>query len=275
MVTLPEHLTASESHRAREMAESFGANADAYDRARPRYPDALVDRILAETTHAAPRVDVLDVGIGTGISAIPFHERGADVLGVDVDDRMAAFARSRGLEVEVAKFEEWDAAGRTFDLVIAGQTWHWIDPVSGARKAADVLRPGGRLALFWNVMQFPEPISNAFGEVFARVLPDNPIAAGMTAGARAYGSQLDKAGDGIREAGGFTEVEQWRFDWKRVYARDEWLDALPTSGGLNRLPAERLKPLLEGIGTVIDEAGGSFTMEYAAVVATATRVTDA
>ncbi|NNC13381.1 methyltransferase domain-containing protein [Planctomonas sp. JC2975] len=271
MVTLPERSVASESHRARQMAESFGANAEAYDRARPRYPDALVDRIIAETRHDTPRMDVLDVGIGTGISAIPFHERGADVLGVDVDDRMATLARSRGFTVEVAKFEKWNAAGRRFDLVIAGQTWHWIDPVAGARKAAEVLRPGGRLALFWNVMRFPEPIGAAFGEVFARVLPGNPIAAGMTAGAGAYGSQLDKAADGIRGAGGFTDIEQWRFDWKRVYSRDEWIDALPTSGGLNRLAAEQLRPLLEGMSTVIDDAGGSFTMDYAAVLATTTR----
>jgi hypothetical protein len=43
------------------------------------------------------------------------------VLGVDPDERMAGFARRRGLEVEVATFEDWDAAGRVFDTVIAAQ----------------------------------------------------------------------------------------------------------------------------------------------------------
>jgi SAM-dependent methyltransferase len=64
---------------------------------------------------------------------------------------MADFARRRGLEVEVAAFEAWDPAGRAFDAVVAGQTWHWVDPIAGAAKAAEVLRPGGRLAVFWNV----------------------------------------------------------------------------------------------------------------------------
>ena len=45
-----------------------------------------------------------------------------------------------GYEVEVAKFEDWDAAGRRFDAVIAGQTWHWIDPVAGAAGFAEVYR---------------------------------------------------------------------------------------------------------------------------------------
>ena len=269
MVTLPESFAASESHKARDMAESFGANADAYDRARPRYPDALVDRILSETRHESVGVDVLDVGIGTGISSAPFRDRGGRVLGVDADARMADFARSRGFDVEVAKFEEWDSGGRTFDLVIAGQTWHWIDPVSGAGKASSVLRPGGRLALFWNVMQFPDAIGAAFDEVIARALPGTPFANGISRGLSGYGSQLDKAADGIRAVGGFSGVEQWRFDWSRVYSRDEWLEGLPTSGGFNRLPAGQLQPLLEGIGRVLDDAGGSFTMSYAAMVVTA------
>jgi SAM-dependent methyltransferase len=109
----------------------------------------MVDRIVA----ASPGRDVLDVGIGTGVSARAFQAAGCRVLGVEVDARMAEFARGGGLEVDVAKFEDWDSAGRTFDAVIAGQTWHWIDPVAGAAKAAQVLRPDGRLAVFWNVFE--------------------------------------------------------------------------------------------------------------------------
>jgi SAM-dependent methyltransferase len=108
-----------------------------------------VRSIVAES----PGRDVLDVGIGTGISARPFQAAGCRVLGVEVDARMAEFARQHGFEVEVAKFEDWDPAGRTFDAVIAGQAWHWVDPVAGAAKAAEVLRPGGRLAVFWNAFK--------------------------------------------------------------------------------------------------------------------------
>jgi SAM-dependent methyltransferase len=122
----------SEPYRVREIAESFGTDAQRYERARPGYPDAMVDAILA----ASPGRRVLDVGTGTGISARGFHQRGCQVLGVEPDEQMARVARDSGLEVEIAKFEDWDPAGRVFDVVIAGQAWHWVDPVAGASKAA-------------------------------------------------------------------------------------------------------------------------------------------
>ena len=60
---------------------------------------------------------------------------------MDPDERMAELARRSGIDVEVAAIETWDPAGRHFDAVIAGQAWHWVDPVAGAAKAAQALRP--------------------------------------------------------------------------------------------------------------------------------------
>src|SRR5580693_3459991 len=110
----------NEPHRARQVAESFGADAERYDRARPRYPDAMVEAIAA----ASPGPDVVDVGCGTGIAARQFQAAGCRVLGVEPDARMADVARRFGVETEVAKFEAWDSGGRAFDAVIAGQAWH-------------------------------------------------------------------------------------------------------------------------------------------------------
>src|SRR5215475_3487386 len=93
-------------HTNRTRAESFGAVADAYDRARPSYPPALIDDLLA----AAP-ADALDVGCGTGKAARLLAERGVPVLGVEVDARMAAVARAHEIPVELGTFEQWDAAG--------------------------------------------------------------------------------------------------------------------------------------------------------------------
>ena len=78
----------------------------------------------------------------------------------------------------MATIETWDRAGRTFDAVIAGQAWHWVDPVVGAATAAGVLRPGGRLAVFWNVFQPSPDLAEAFSAVYRRVLPDSPFPPG-------------------------------------------------------------------------------------------------
>ncbi|MGW3206817.1 class I SAM-dependent methyltransferase [Streptomyces sp. NPDC001135] len=254
------------------MAESFGSDAERYDRARPHYPQAMVDRIVS----AAPGPEVLDVGCGTGIVARQFEAVGSRVLGVDVDARMADLARRRGLDVEVAPFEAWDPAGRTFGAVVSGQAWHWVDPVAGAAKAAEVLRPRGLLALFWNAGQPLPEVAEAFAEVYRRVVPDSLAARPATVPAvDGYAALCTKAADGIREVGAFAAPEQWRFDWDQSYTRDEWLDQLPTQGAFTRLPQARLEEVLAGVGAAIDAAGGSFTMHYATLAVTATRTAPA
>jgi SAM-dependent methyltransferase len=249
----------------RETARSFGAEAGRYDRSRPSYPDELVAAIVA----ASPGNHVLDVGCGTGISSRQFQASGCRVLGVDPDEQMAEVARQNGIDVEVSAIEDWDPAGRSFDAVVAGQAWHWVDPVAAAAKAAQALRPEGRLAPFWNVFQPPADIAAAFASVYARVLPDLPVNLWARPALDAYAGVFRKVSDGMRQAGGFAEPDQWRFDWERTYSRDEWLDQVPTQGNQYRLPSAQLERLLDGLGAVIDTAGGSFTMGYAAIVVTA------
>jgi SAM-dependent methyltransferase len=263
-----------EPHQARQVAESFGADAERYDRARPRYPGALVDRIVA----ASPGPDVLDVGCGTGIAARQFQAAGCTVLGVDPDRRMAEYARRAGVEAEVAAFEAWDPAGRGFDAVVAGQSWHWVDPVAGAAKAARVLRPGGRLAVFGHVYQTPPGVADALAAALRRVAPDAPLSARPAGSAQPGRTALDiyqamfaRAADGIRQAGGFGEPEQWRFDWELSYSRAEWLDLLPTTGTLTQLTRGQLAEVLEAAGAAIDASGGSLTMPYTTLAATAAR----
>ncbi len=222
-----------EPHKQRQVAESFGSDAERYDRARPRYPEAMVEFLVA----TSPGPDFLDVGTGTGIAARQFRASGCRMLGVDVDPRMADLARSSGLEVEVAKFESWESAGRKFDAVIAAQAWHWVDPVSGAAKAADVLRPGGILAVFWNAGQPPEDLVADFSTIYQRVTPDSLVARGSSGNAaEGYAMLCSRASDGIREVGVFGEPETRRFEWERSYTSEEWLDVLPTQGDLSQFP---------------------------------------
>ncbi len=195
------------------------------------------------------------------------------MLGVDPDPRMAEQARLGGTATEVAKFEDWDPAGRTFDAVIAAQAWHWVDPVAGAAKAAAVLRPGGRLAVFWNAFDPPKDLREAFAEVFRRVLPDSPSGGFWARPAvDAYRAGCARVADVIRQAGAFGEPEEWLSYWERPYTRDEWLDLVPTTGGFTRHPEAIQAELLDGLGAAVDAAGGTFTMSYATIAATAARL---
>jgi SAM-dependent methyltransferase len=266
----PAGLPDRKPHEFRHVAESFGGDAGRYDRTRPPYPLTLIERIIA----ASPGPDVIDVGCGTGTAARQFQAAGCKVLGVEPDPRMADFARGSGVDVEVATFEAWDPAGRQFDAVVAGTAWHWVNPVDGAAKAAQVLRPGGRLAPFHHVFQSPPEVTRALAEAHRKVAPDSPFnlsSQQIRSPIDLYQPLFDKIADGMREVGGFSEPEQWRFDWERSYTRDEWLDQLPTLGSLTQLPADKLTEVLQAVGTAIDAIGGSFTMAYTTVAVTASR----
>jgi SAM-dependent methyltransferase len=264
-------------HADRMRAESFGTQAERYDRARPTYPDALFEAVLAPAggepgkgakAGDAGAPDVLDVGCGTAIAARQMAERGARVLGVEIDPRMAEVARGHGVPVEVARFEDWDPAGRTFDVVTAGQAWHWIDPAAGAAKAAGVLRPGGRLALFWNIGHLPDDLAADLEEVYAAVAP------GVDRYSVILGySRDERYPEHIAEirAGGFAEPVREYFPWERTYSRDEWLDQLPTHSDHARLDPDVLARLVDAVGAAVDRHGGRFTMRYQTMLILAER----
>jgi SAM-dependent methyltransferase len=247
----------------RSRAESFGAIAELYDRVRPSYPSALVDALVADGPQC-----VLDVGCGTGIASALLAARGCEVLGVEIDERMAALARTRGIEVELAQFERWDAQGRLFDLAISGQAWHWIDPVAGAQKAAAVLKATGMLGLFWNFGTPPAAVAGLLNPIYARLAP------GLEAYSVLLGGQdarAETAVAGIAASERFAAAQTSMYAWSRTHETAEWLQILETHSDHQALPADQRERLLAEIGEAVDSLGGSFEMPYEAILVTARR----
>ena len=257
---------------ARERSKLFDEEAERYDRCRPTYPGALIDDLLGS---AAERLDVLDVGCGTGIASRMMAERGARVLGVEPAPRMAEIARRHGIDVEISAFEDWQPAGRTFDRVTSAQAWHWLDLLVATTKAASVLRPGGRLGLIWNCGSPPDDLADALGEVYACALPDR-----VHTVFRGYG--VNRSTDGrpnspselaaIAAVRDFDVPTETWFPWTQTYQRDEWLEQLPSRSDHTALEPVVQQRLFEGIGAAIDDFGGSFVMYFETVLIAATRL---
>jgi SAM-dependent methyltransferase len=140
-------------------AASFGAAADAYERARPSYPEAALDWLLPQGARR-----VLDLGAGTGKLSRQLRARGLDVVAVEPSDGMRA-QLSQGLPdvpVLAGSAESIPLEDAGVDLVVAGQAWHWFDPARAVPEVARVLKPGGQLGLIWNIRDRRDPWMDAF-----------------------------------------------------------------------------------------------------------------
>src|ERR1051326_1170096 len=165
-------MTSPDIHQAR--ARSFGATAANYDRFRPRYPDQLVDDVVA----MLPGRDVLEVGAGTGIATAAFAARGMAMTCVEPDAEMAAVLSAKladhaDLRVDVATCQDWSAARPAgapgFDGLICAQAWHWTDLETRWTDAGAALREGGVLALFWNEDGYADPqVRQAYTAAYER-----------------------------------------------------------------------------------------------------------
>jgi len=257
---------------AYERSKLFDQEAERYDRFRPMYPDAVIDELLGPDPAG---LEVLDVGCGTGIASRQMARRGAKVLGVEVAPRMAAIARTHGIDVEISAFEDWDAAGRTFDRVVSAQAWHWLDLPPATSKAASLLRPDGRLCLIWNAGWQPDELAHALEELYERVLPidSHRVFRGYAAN-RSIDAKIDLESelDAVSAVAEFAELTMKWFPWTRVYQRDDWLGMLLSRSDHTALQPEVLDRLLEDVGSAIDDYGGSFMMKFETVLITATRL---
>jgi SAM-dependent methyltransferase len=246
-------------------AGSFGDDALLYDRARPSYPDAMIEDLVRDSPRA-----ILDVGCGTGISTRAFSTRGFKVLGVEPDARMATVAGEHGLDVEVGTFESWDPAGRSFDLLVCGQSWHWVDPAIGPAKAAEVLVPYGKIALFWNQGTQDQALTNALHSVYDRLAPgmeENSIVLRDLGRERA-----EEAAIGFDASLQFTLAKLRSYPWTKSYDKDEWLDNLLTHSDHRTMDPGARDELFNAIAEVIARFGGFVEVHYRCTMLGATRL---
>jgi len=255
----------------RDRARLFDREAERYDRSRPTYPEAVIDKVLGPSPHG---LSVLDVACGTGIASRQMAQRGAQVLGVELNAGMGEIADRHGIPTEVAAFETWDPAGRTFDVVTCAQAWHWLDPEPSADKAVSVLRPAGRLCLFWSVGHYPDDLADALQAAYQRVLPPGSPTVVIGYGANKAGDHAANfavVAEALRGRGSLTEPQTASFPWSRTYTRDQWLDELLSHSDHLALAPDVRTDLFAEIGSTIDKFGGVFRMAYVTVLISATR----
>jgi ubiquinone/menaquinone biosynthesis C-methylase UbiE len=129
----------------------FDEVAAEYDRHRPAYPDELVGQ-ACQAAGIGSGDHVLEVGCGSGQLTRSLAARGLHVTALDPGENLRALARRNlagagGVEFVTARFEDAVLPREQFQAVFSASAFHWIDPEVSWQKAADVLVPGGTLAL--------------------------------------------------------------------------------------------------------------------------------
>ncbi|MFB2598237.1 class I SAM-dependent methyltransferase [Herbiconiux sp. P17] len=140
--------------RDKSFALSFGTEAAAYDQGRPGYPLDAVEWLLSRAATDDGRLpDVVDVGAGTGKFTASLVGRAASVTAVEPDAQMRArlAANLPGVVAVPGTGEAIPLGDDSADVVTFAQAWHWVDVDEASREVARILRPGGVLALIWNI----------------------------------------------------------------------------------------------------------------------------
>lgn len=195
--------------------ERFSDRAAVYTRGRPTYPDAIVAH-LRQAGALPPDGLVVDVGVGTGLSAEPFLRAGHAVVGVEPNAAMRAVGDERlahyGRYLSVSgRAEETSLAAHRAHLVIAGQAFHWFDPARAGMEARRILASGGWAALIWN----------------DRPATGSPFLEGYEALLRTYGIDYEKVShrhvddDAINRYFAPTRPQVAYFDNPRALSREE------------------------------------------------------
>lgn len=207
----------------------FGRAAADYSRHRAGFPQRFFDQLTAQLALSAEQA-ALDIGTGTGTLARGLARKGLRVAALDPSIELMAQARLLDAEAGVfiayqhGKAEALPYADESFDLVTAGQCWHWFDRPQAAREAARVLRPGGVLVVaHFDWLPLPGNVVEATEALILKHNPDWP-AAGGTGLYPQWLADLAIAG--------FNALETASFDIDQPYSHEAWRGRIRASAGI-------------------------------------------
>ena len=242
----------------------YSPAAKAYHQARPRYPQALIDRVV-DLTHLTADSTVLEVGCGPAIATPAFAALGCAMNCVEPNPDFYRLALQTcepypKVELQNCSFEEWQLAPGKFDAVLAASSFHWVDPEIGYPKAAAALYPEGHLILLWNKELQPQyDLYQQLSEMYQTHAPElhRPYEDSTTQAAI-----LDQLGQMAIESGQFKNLVQGHQIVEVTYAINQYLLLLDTYSPHLKLEPQQKQPLFEGLRQVLSQNGDTIPLSF-------------
>jgi SAM-dependent methyltransferase len=234
--------------------ESFNEVADLYERARPLYPQELVEDLFT-LTGIQPGHRVLEIGSGTGQITVPLAARGLRITALEPGRKLAAIARGKLasyplVQVIECRFEDYQLPPEAFDLVVAATAWHWLDPTIRVAKSGAALKADGYLAIIhthWGVGQRRDLFSVRSQYCYERWDPAaEPGFVPPTI------DELPTTRPELRDSPAFASVQHRFYEQQNRYTAASYLDLLDTFSNIRGLDATARDGLLTCLGGLID-----------------------
>ena len=168
-----------------------------------------------------------------------------------------------------ATFEDFPAQDASYDLVYSGTAFHWISPDVAYKKTAQLLRAGGALALFWNLMpEFEKGDEQFLRTVFDELAPHlNESTFGTL--------PVEAIDEGIAELSMQSEFEDFvhhRFRWDWSTTSTSFCQLLDTFANFQILEPALKEQLFARIAEYVESArSGTLVCRYTTILNMARR----
>ena len=250
-----------ESIAPQEGRTLFGADVQSYDEIRPPYPEQLYAFLCSTGALRANRA-TLEIGAGNGLATRRLLELGANPLtALEPDPRFApllqAIAAASQADVQLvhAAFEEAPLPTNHYDLVASATAFHWVDRASGLTKVASLLKPGGYVALWWNVFGDPER-ADAFHDATQRILQPLAVSPSDTRQYTPFALDIAARLGDFADTGQFEPPVYQFYPWTLVLNTAQVGALYGTFSGINRLSTEERQRILEQLMAVAEQQFG-------------------
>jgi ubiquinone/menaquinone biosynthesis C-methylase UbiE len=228
----------SELHPA---TRGFELAADAYERGRPDYPAAAIDW-LVERLDLRPGRAVVDLAAGTGKLTRLLVPSGVEVIAVEPIAEMRA--KIENAHVLEGTAEAIPLPDDSADAVTVAQAFHWFRAEEALAEIRRVLRPGGGLALVWNVRDERDPIHAAASAIMRPLEEKVP-----RRGKQNWSDVIDA-------------TETATFDHEQLVDEDAFVERFTSVSFVAAAPAEQRAEVEEQLRALARDAGTPIQLPY-------------